>query len=47
MQQPKKLSMVLSILLGTAITTFGIYNVHHQADITEGGILGLILLLNY
>lgn len=47
MQQSKKLSMVLSILLGTAITTFGIYNVHHQADITEGGILGLILLLNY
>ena len=30
---------VLSIILGTAITTFGIYNVHRQADITEGGIL--------
>ena len=36
-----------SILLGTAITTFGLYNVHQQADITEGGILGLILLLNH
>ena len=38
---------VLSIILGTAITTFGIYNVHRQADITEGGILGLILLFNF
>ena len=38
---------VLSIILGTAITTFGIYNIHQQADITEGGILGLILLLSF
>ena len=38
---------VLAIVLGTAITTFGIYNVHRQADITEGGILGLILLFNF
>ena len=38
---------VLSIILGTAITTFGIYNIHHQAEITEGGILGLILLFNF
>ena len=38
---------VVSIVLGTAITTFGLYNVHQQADITEGGILGLILLLNF
>lgn len=37
---------VISILLGTAITTFGIYNIHHQSGITEGGILGLILLFN-
>ena len=29
---------VLSIILGTAITTFGIYNIHQQADITEGGL---------
>ena len=38
---------VLAIVLGTAITTFGIYNVHRQADITEGGILGLIMLFNF
>ena len=38
---------VISILLGTAITSFGIYNVHRQTGITEGGILGLLLLCNY
>ena len=41
------LRTIIPILLGCAITTFGIYNVHHQADITEGGILGMILLLNF
>ena len=25
---------VVSIVLGTAITTFGLYNVHQEADIT-------------
>lgn len=34
------------ILLGTAISSFGIYNIHRQTHITEGGVLGLILLLN-
>lgn len=32
---------------GSAIVAFGIYNVHNVADITEGGILGLNLLLEY
>ena len=41
---PKKLVM---ILLGTAFISFGLYNIHQQTDITEGGILGLTLLLNY
>ncbi|SHO51500.1 YitT family protein [Anaerocolumna xylanovorans] len=35
-----------AILLGTAISSFGIYNIHRQTHITEGGVLGLILLLN-
>lgn len=35
-----------AILLGTAIGSFGIYNIHQQANITEGGVIGLILLLN-
>lgn len=34
------------IILGTAISSFGIYNIHRQTHITEGGVLGLILLLN-
>ena len=35
------------ILLGTAICSFGIYNIHRQTGVTEGGVLGMILLLNY
>lgn len=38
---------VLIGVLGSAIVAFGIYNVHDVADITEGGILGLNLLLEY
>lgn len=38
---------LLFILLGTAICSFGIYNVHDQFGITEGGALGLVLLLNH
>lgn len=34
------------ILLGAAISSFGIYNIHRQTHITEGGVLGMILLLN-
>lgn len=36
---------VFVLLLGSAILAFGLYNVHAYADITEGGILGLTLLL--
>lgn len=36
---------MLPMLLGAAIATFGIYNIHEQSQITEGGILGLILLI--
>ena len=35
------------ILLGTGILSFGIYNIHSQASITEGGVLGGILLINH
>ena len=38
---------VVSIVLGTAITTFGLYNVHSISNVTEGGILGLTLLLEH
>ncbi len=33
------------ILLGNIIIAFGLYNVHPVADVTEGGVLGFILLL--
>lgn len=38
---------ILCILLGTAICSFGIYNIHRQTGVTEGGVLGMIVLLNY
>ena len=41
---PMKIAM---IILGTAFMSFGLYNIHQQTNITEGGILGLTLLLNY
>ena len=33
------------LMLGTAVLSFGLYNVHSQSDITEGGVLGLQLLI--
>ncbi len=41
---PKKIAF---ILLGAAIYTFGIHNIHQQTNITEGGVLGMILLLHH
>lgn len=35
------------ILTGSAILAFGLYNVHGVSDITEGGVLGLTLLLKH
>ena len=34
-------------LLGSAILAFGLYNVHSLSGVTEGGVLGLTLLLEY
>lgn len=36
---------VALILLGSAILSFGMFNFNYQNDITEGGILGILLLL--
>ena len=41
------LKTVISILAGTAILAFGMVNIHKRVHITEGGVLGMILLLNY
>lgn len=41
------LRKIMLIALGAAILSFGLYNIHQQSDITEGGVLGMLLLLNY
>ena len=34
-------------LVGSVIQPIGIYNIHSHADVTEGGVLGLTLLLQH
>ena len=38
---------IVWIALGAAIGSFGIHYIHRQSDITEGGVLGMMLLLNH
>ena len=38
---------IAMILLGTAILSFGIHNIHRRTAITEGGVIGLVLLMNH
>lgn len=48
MNFPKlKLRNCLILLLGSIIQAIGIYNVHAVSAVTEGGVLGLTLLLRY
>ena len=35
------------ILMGSAIFTFGVHNIHNVTGITEGGIIGLVLFGNH
>lgn len=35
------------IVLASCILSFGLYNIHEQTNITEGGVLGMILLLQH
>ena len=35
------------IVLGAAIATFGLSNIHQQTNITEGGVLGTVLLAHH
>ena len=35
------------LLAGAAILTFGLYNVHSRCSITEGGVLGMTLLVQH
>lgn len=38
---------VALIVLGSAILTFGVHNIHNVTGITEGGIIGLVLFGNH
>ena len=42
-----KLPNCLIILLGSIIQAVGIYNIHSISSVTEGGVLGLTLLLQH
>ena len=42
-----KFSNCVIIFLGSIIQAIGIYNIHSLADVTEGGVLGLTLLLQH
>lgn len=35
------------LVLGSAVLAFGLFNIHSRTQITEGGILGLSLLLHH
>lgn len=42
-----KVSSCLIAFFSSALLAFGLYNIHSQSHVTEGGILGLTLLLEY
>lgn len=38
---------ILLIMLGAMICSFGIHNIHQRTNITEGGVIGLMLLIEH
>ena len=46
-ENPLNFKKVAVIVTGTAIMSFGLHNIHQQTNITEGGVLGMILLVNH
>lgn len=38
---------ILLIMLGAMVCSFGIHNIHQRTGITEGGIIGLMLLIEH
>lgn len=38
---------ILLIMIGTFIVSFGLYNIHEQFVISEGGVLGAMLLIHH
>ena len=47
LKQELRLYAVLASLAGSAILAFGLCHIHAYADVTEGGVLGMVLLLDY
>ena len=47
MKPQKEAGRYAQLLLGAAILAFGLFNVHQQSRITEGGVLGATLLLQH
>ena len=43
----KTVSAYFSLISGAAILSFGLFNIHSQSGITEGGVLGATLLLQH
>ena len=41
------LRMLALIMAGAAVCTFGIHNIHQQTDITEGGVIGMVLFIGH
>ena len=42
-----KFSYCIIALLGSAVQAFGLYNIHSLSGVTEGGVLGMTLLLDH
>lgn len=47
MQKQFNIKHYTLLLLGASILSFGLFNIHSQSSITEGGVLGMTLLLNH
>ena len=45
MARRQEVERILRIIMGSAILAFGVYNFYYLNNITEGGVLGLLLLL--
>ena len=43
----KPVFLYLIIVLGACILSFGLYNIHDRTGVTEGGVLGMTLLLQH
>ncbi|MEG0912023.1 MAG: YitT family protein [Oscillospiraceae bacterium] len=43
----RELKKFCILMLGASILSFGLYNVHAQSNITEGGVLGMTLFLKH